>query len=370
MIRFAVIGSGWRSLFYVRIAKALPQIFEMCMLMCRSEEKAKRFAEEYSIPTCWDHKAVLDTKPDFIVTAVSKDNMYETVLEWLQRGYPVFSETPLTLTNRNRNEIWQLCREEKPCVGQELSRQKPVCRLIQVAEQYWLYPTHEARIKIMRSGILGMPVSLSLSYAHGYHGASLMRRLLDVEVGEEVSVVGKSFQMPVTDTRTRYEVLTQGRVAMKEENHLTLEYESGKTAFFDFMSDQYRSPIRRRYVNLRGTRGEIWNEKVCWLDGGNLPREAELEVARDDATQEILSIRFAGEELYTPPFGVCGLPEDETAIARMLAGMKTYIKTGKEIYPLKESLEDDYTAALMEQAGREPWRQVYSGRRVWTEREE
>ncbi len=47
--------------------------------------------------------------------------------------------------------------------------------------------------------------------------------------------------VPVTDTKTRYETLTDGQVVDKEEKHLIIEYESGKIAFYDFMSDQYRS---------------------------------------------------------------------------------------------------------------------------------
>ena len=41
-VRFAVVGSGWRSFFYIRIAKALPEIFELTALLCRSREKADR----------------------------------------------------------------------------------------------------------------------------------------------------------------------------------------------------------------------------------------------------------------------------------------------------------------------------------------
>ena len=46
-VRFAVVGSGWRSFFYIRIAKALPEIFELTALLCRSREKADRFRREY-----------------------------------------------------------------------------------------------------------------------------------------------------------------------------------------------------------------------------------------------------------------------------------------------------------------------------------
>ena len=42
-IRFIIVGSGWRSLYYVRIAKALKDRFELCALLCRTKEKADRF---------------------------------------------------------------------------------------------------------------------------------------------------------------------------------------------------------------------------------------------------------------------------------------------------------------------------------------
>ncbi|MBP5756050.1 MAG: hypothetical protein J6W39_00540 [Spirochaetales bacterium] len=37
--RFIIVGSGWRSLYYVRIAKALPDRFELCAMLCRTEER-------------------------------------------------------------------------------------------------------------------------------------------------------------------------------------------------------------------------------------------------------------------------------------------------------------------------------------------
>ena len=38
-VRYAVVGSGWRSLFYIRIAKALSETFELTALLCRTGKK-------------------------------------------------------------------------------------------------------------------------------------------------------------------------------------------------------------------------------------------------------------------------------------------------------------------------------------------
>ena len=49
-LRFIVVGSGWRSLFYWRIAQALPERFELCAMLCRTEEKAEKMHREYGVP--------------------------------------------------------------------------------------------------------------------------------------------------------------------------------------------------------------------------------------------------------------------------------------------------------------------------------
>ena len=49
-LRFVVIGSGWRSLFYWRIACAYPELFTMEAMLCRTEEKAGHMRKQYGIP--------------------------------------------------------------------------------------------------------------------------------------------------------------------------------------------------------------------------------------------------------------------------------------------------------------------------------
>lgn len=87
-VRFAVVGSGWRSFFYIRIAKALPEIFELTALLCRSREKADRFRREYGVRAVTSDREVMDSGPDFIVSAVSENSIAETAAKWASRGVP------------------------------------------------------------------------------------------------------------------------------------------------------------------------------------------------------------------------------------------------------------------------------------------
>lgn len=322
MIRFAVIGSGWRSLFYVRIARALPDMFELTALLCRGQEKADRIQKEYGIHTTTSEDEVIVSKPDFVVSAVNKSSMSDVVRYWAAKGIPVLSETPAGLDIDTLKAIRQDVENGAR---------------IQVAEQYFLYPSIKAVIDECKSGTIGEPVSLTISAMHDYHAASVIRRMLDTGL-EDVTVTGKTFSMKVTDTRTRYEVLTEGRVVEKEEKHLIMEYADGKTAFYDFMSDQYRSPIRNRYINLRGTRGEIINDTVYYLDKDNLAACKKLDI--------------------TNPYGYAGLSEDEAAITGILLGMKEYVDKGKEVYPMDEALYDAYMGILMCEAGKPGYKQV------------
>ena len=322
LIRFAVIGSGWRSLFYVRIARALPDMFELTALLCRGQEKADRIQNEYGIHTTTSEDEIIASKPDFVVSAVNKSSMSDVVRYWAAKGIPVLSETPAGLDIDTLKAIRQDVENGAR---------------IQVAEQYFLYPSIKAVIDECKSGTIGEPVSLTISAMHDYHAASVIRRMLDTGL-EDVTVTGKTFSMKVTDTRTRYEVLTEGRVVEKEEKHLIMEYADGKTAFYDFMSDQYRSPIRNRYINLRGTRGEIINDTVYYLDKDNLAACKKLDI--------------------TNPYGYAGLSEDEAAITGILLGMKEYVDTVKEVYPMDEALYDAYIGILMCEAGKTGYKQV------------
>ena len=136
--RFIVVGSGWRSLFYWRIACAYPELFTMEAMLCRTDEKAGAMRRQYGVPAITSEAACEAMKPDFVVIAVNKASIFSETKRWAKKGYPVLCETPAALKLEDLKELWRMKTEE----GAK----------IQVAEQYYLYPSFAAAMEVVRRG--------------------------------------------------------------------------------------------------------------------------------------------------------------------------------------------------------------------------
>lgn len=382
-IRYVIVGSGWRSLYYVRVAKALPEKFELCAMLCRSREKAEKMSEEYGIYTTTSIEESRNFKPDFVVVVVNKADIAKVSMEWMNYGFTVLCETPAALDTDTLKQLWELHKSGKKLV---------------VAEQYTKYPTYDAMLKVLDTGIIGEPDCLNISLAHEYHGASLMRAFLKQNVNTQFTVKAKTYEFVTMETLNRYEHFTDGRTAKKKRTVATFEFDDGKVAFYDFDSEQYRSPIRKNYVKLQGCVGELKDDTFYYLDENYQDRQAKLVVTercvhtgnanpnlRD--VREILSINLDKENIknetegeatesykvYEAQFGACGLAEDETAIARLMVEAAEYnkIKGTKSAKvhkrmekELREALQDAYTAILMAEAVR-TGKEVASEKQPW-----
>ena len=261
--RFAVIGSGWRAQYYVRAAKALPDLFELCAMYCRSEKKAAEIRSGFGIPATTSEDECAAMKPDFIVVAVSKTAGAETAIRWMEKGFAVLCETPAGTDPETLNELW-LCHAQ----GQKLV----------IAEQYLLYPSYSSLFKLVKSGIIGSVNCLNISLAHEYHAASMIRAFLGISPDMPYSVSAKTYSFPVTETRNRCEEFFDGRVSLKKRTLANFEFASGQAAFYDFDSEQYHSKIRKNTWKIQGTRGEILDRKAVYLNSDNEAEEADLRI--------------------------------------------------------------------------------------------
>ncbi|MCM1258578.1 MAG: Gfo/Idh/MocA family oxidoreductase [Roseburia sp.] len=379
-MRFVIVGSGWRSLYYVRIARALPEKFELCAMLCRTKEKAERIAKGHGIYTTTSIEECREMKPDFVVVAVDKASIARVSIEWMDYGFAVLCETPAGVELLDLNALWRFHEQGKKLV---------------VAEQYMYYPRYYAMLKVLRENLIGEPYNVNVSLAHEYHGASLIRAFLEEEAGTPFTVSGKTYTFPTCETLNRYERFLDGRVSNKNRVVATFEFEDGKTAWYDFNSEQYRSTIRNNFVKAEGQKGQLMNDRVNFLgddflDWSGVFRTVENHVVTGNPNpnlyrvNEIEKIVFCREKkdvygkvidsgetvVYEAYFGKCGLGEDETAIAKVMEQTYEYaVNPAQEVLKrqtdaLRNALQDAYMALLMQQA-LDTGKQIVSERQVW-----
>lgn len=358
-IRFAIEGTGWRAGYYLRIAKLLSSRFELVGMVSRSEERAKALSGELEINVTADKDSILAANVDFVVIAAKKDLLFELGKYWLGKGVPVVLETPAGMDEGTLREI----------EGEANSGAK-----IYVAEQYFRYPQILALTSLIKSGKIGNPEMLFLSYAHEYHGYSIARALLEPK--GEVTIKGERHEFDITRTLTRNESYTDGVTVKKPWDHLTLQWEDGKVCYFDFCPEEYRSPICTPEIKIQGDRGlirffgkeiaEISTDRVAKQIVGQISYlneenravcEPIIQMTRIVKTgeenpnwseyQEIMDIRVGADLLYYDKYGMAGLSADETAIAQVLEDAGEFVKTGNAAYPVQLALEDARVAMKM-----------------------
>lgn len=306
MLRFAIIGTGYRSEFYARAQKLSS---DLCLAgwLARNEEKKKMLSDKYSIYTFTDPNELYNLNLDFVVVCVDKPHMNETSIEYAKKGFNVLMETPCGTSSEEIERFEETIKNYH----------------IQIAEQYTHTPYIKALIKAVNSNILGDITSLSLSYAHMYHAQSIARSLLKTN-GIIKNLYGSSYNTQITRTRDRYNTYTDGAVIDNKTDNLVIEYTDNKVLYYNFTSEEYRSPIRNKYINIRGTRGEIINDTIYYLDSNNMPKQTRIRY-----NHTVLS--------------------DEYAIKEMLLKMKDYIKKGIEVYPNEYAINDAKNALIMEE---------------------
>lgn len=348
-IRFGIIGSGWRSLFYVRVAKALPQYFSLTGVLVRNEEKKRLMEDGYGVRAFFSREEFLGERPDFVVVAVNKAAIFSVTEEYARLGIPVLAETPLGLDKEDLSRAWRL---------------KEQGARIQVAEQYFLYPSIRAKLEAAGANLLGEVHSVDLSCAHDYHAASLIRLFLGT--GQQACALrGQEFYFPVLDTDSRAGITYEGEEKSQCRRLVTLEFPKGKVGFYDFSGVSYHSYIRSRHLRVYGPSGEIDDQWLRGVDENRNPYCMPFHEIRDSNEGGILGISLGERTLYQTPFRGVRLTEDEIAIATFMLGMREYLQTGKEVYPLSMALQDAYLSILMNQAAKQPGQVVRTEPMIW-----
>ncbi len=353
-IRLAIIGGGWRSEFFMRIAKEMPSTFEVCSVFMRNDEKAKVFSDKFSVKTSNSFDELVGEKPDYVIVSISQPYVLGYIEKLFQANIPVLTETPPANGVEELNKLWELIAKYS---GK-----------IQVAEQYFAWPLYASWLKVIGKGLIGESNFVNISALHGYHALSIIKRCLGI-TSENCRITGNQFKTKVTATDSRAGKIYTGELTEQVQDMVSLEFENGKLAFYNFSGIQYHSDIRTRHITIQGTRGEIDDMTIRYLNSDN---ESVMQTLNrvdygqyNNTNWSHHGIMLGQEYLYKNPFPAARLNDDEIAIAYCMYKMKEYIETGKEFYPIKEALQDSYLSVLLYQSAKEPLKPIQTETQSW-----
>ncbi|MDA0746239.1 MAG: Gfo/Idh/MocA family oxidoreductase [bacterium] len=339
MITFGIVGTGWRSIFYLRVAKACPDRFRVAGMVTRDPQKSALLGEEFEVPLFTSVEALIQKdRPHFMVTSVPWGVNPGAIEDLAERGMPVLSETPPATTLEELVGLWRLTEEGAK---------------VQVAEQYWAQPHHAARIGFAQGVKLGQVSQAQVSAAHGYHGISLIRRYLGIGF-EDAKVTARSFTSPIVQGPNRNGPPEGERVVDSKQAIAQFDF-GDRLGVFDFVGDQYFSYVRGQRLLVRGERGEMVNDGAVYLQDFKTPVRVRFE--RHEAGQNgnlegnyLKGIQAGESWVYKNPLAPGELTDDEIAVGTCLLNMGVYVEGGTPVYSLAEACQDLYLDILMAQA--------------------
>jgi predicted dehydrogenase len=341
MTKIAIIGAGWRSEFFIRIAQLLPEKFEIVGVVARKEEVRSALAERFGVQTYSSISQLLSkNKPDYAISSVSWDSNPSVVEELVSAGVYVLCETPPAPTLEGLQKLWA-------AVGSS--------EMVQVAEQYLSLPGHSARLAITKSGVIGDVTSLELSSTHGYHAVSIMRGFLQSGF-EPTTITTRQFEAPLVDPLSRNGFNADLSPKNAKTTISLIDFGSGKSGVYNFVDNQWHNQLRHRRIVVRGSRGEIVDDSVIRLIEGPAITTSRIErnqlgydLNLDGYDTEHLS--FDGKVVFKNPFTGLRFMDEEIAIATLMAQMADWINgNAKAPYPLNEACQDHLVSLAIDES--------------------
>ncbi len=352
-VRFAVVGSGWRSEFHLRLARAAPEHLEAVAVLTRSDAEAERISATWGVTTVRTISAALAAGPEFVVSAVSWASMPGVVRELVAARAMVMAETPPAPTLEGLRALWA----DVGASGR-----------VDVGEQYVLMPGHASRLALTRDDVIGRVNAVEVASTHLYHATSLMRAFLGVDM-DAATVNARTFSAPLVDPLLLSGWVDHPVPAPRTTTIATLDFGDGRMGLYDFVDNQWWNPLLARRIVVRGALGELVDDSVTRLTADG-PVTSPIVYRRTGVDlnlegNELVHASFDGRVIYRNPWVGTRLSEDDIAVASHLDAVGRWARDeGPVPYPLAQACQDHALGLAIEESARtradvrverEPW---------------
>ena len=317
MTRFVLCGTGWRSLFFIRIASALKDEFRIASIYTHREDKMSELIEKgYKAYLSLDD--ALAVAHDGVIVAGGERGFYPLMMELDKRGETILSETTFSsLTTDEMDDVAHI----------------PGFTL----EQYWHTPLYAS----LKSALpkIGKVESVYLSALHNHHAASIMRGIFpSLEINDVRRLLDSSSKCLKTGSRKGLER------EMEMEDYTrkitAVEFKSGEVFITDFSSNQYHSYIIPSRIEIRGERGVITEKAVTYISSSGYPVREDFVFSREETklnhTPTLSHVTLGGEVVFKNDFYPLPFSDDEIAIASILREFSQ----GELTYSIADGVED------------------------------
>jgi hypothetical protein len=221
----------------------------------------------------------------------------------------------------------------------------------------------------VREGVIGEPTSVQVSSTHLYHAVSMIRGLLGVGF-EPATVSARSFTAPLADPVSGDDGWHGDAEPRDRSTTLaTLDF-GGRMGLYDFTDNQWWNPLRTRRIVVRGSTGELVDDRVVRLvdartvvESHFVRRQTGLDLNLEGFDLDHISLD--GRVLYRNPFLGARFSEDDLGVALLLLRTGAWARgEGPEPYPLAEGLQDHLLSLAIQESlesggdahvGVEPW---------------
>ncbi|WP_279339808.1 Gfo/Idh/MocA family protein [Sphaerisporangium perillae] len=356
--RFGLVGSGWRSEFFLRLARQLPERLSVSGVVTRTAERGAEVESRWGVPTFRSVGDLLAAeRPEFVIPSVPWPVTPEVTKELVASGVPVLAETPPAADLDGLRDLWA-------AVGSS--------GLVQVAEQYLHMPGHAARLALVREGVIGEVTSVQMSSTHLYHAVSVIRHLLGAGF-QDATVNARSFTAPLADPLSK-DGWTGGATPKDMATTIaTLEFPAGM-GLYDFTDNQWWNPLRARRIVIRGSLGEIVDDRVVRLVDPSTPVESHL-IRRQTGIDlnlegfDLDHISFDGRVVYRNEYQGARFSEDDLAVVSLLCRMTAWCRgDAPEPYSLADGCQDHLISLAIGESLR-TGTSVTTGAEAWTPEE-